>query len=116
MPWAVVTAHLPTTLPVPANLGLAWRQSPYRGDRFAGDALGVETGRGDGRVQVLLFDVTGHGEPASETIEFVDTLLADPALSNLAPADLRYMRTVFNRRKREEKAGSTIEKKIRLKT
>ena len=37
------------------------------------------------------------------------------AEKHLAPADLRYMRTVFNRRKREEKAGSTIEKKIRLK-
>lgn len=37
------------------------------------------------------------------------------AEKHLAPADLRYMRTVFNRRKREEKAESTIKKKIRLK-
>lgn len=37
------------------------------------------------------------------------------AEKHLAPADLRYMRTVFNRRKREEKAASMIKKKIRLK-
>jgi hypothetical protein len=33
----------------------------------------------------------------------------------LTSADLRYMRQVFNRRKAEEKAGATVEKKIRLK-
>ena len=37
------------------------------------------------------------------------------AEKHLAPADLRYMRTVFNRRKRAEKAGATVEKKIRIK-
>jgi Hemerythrin HHE cation binding domain len=37
------------------------------------------------------------------------------AEKHLAPADLRYMRTVFNRRKREEKATAVVEKKIKLK-
>lgn len=37
------------------------------------------------------------------------------AEKHLTPADLRYMRTVFNRRKREEKAASVIKKKIKLK-
>lgn len=34
---------------------------------------------------------------------------------HLRPADLRYMRGVFNRRKREEKAAAEIEEKISLK-
>jgi len=33
----------------------------------------------------------------------------------LSPADRRFMRTVFNRRKQEEKASAEVEKKIRLK-
>lgn len=33
----------------------------------------------------------------------------------LGPADRRYMRTVFNRRKKAEKAAAVVEKKIRLK-
>ena len=33
----------------------------------------------------------------------------------LTSADARYMRGVFNRRKKEEKAGVSIEKKIKLK-
>lgn len=33
----------------------------------------------------------------------------------LTPADLRFMRRVFNRRKKEEKAAARIEKKIKLK-
>jgi hypothetical protein len=33
----------------------------------------------------------------------------------LSPADRRFMRTVFNRRKQEEKAAAEVEKKIRLK-
>ena len=37
------------------------------------------------------------------------------AEKHLAPSDLRHMRTVFNRRKREEKAASVIKKKIKLK-
>ena len=37
------------------------------------------------------------------------------AEKQLAAADIRYMRQVFNRRKREEKASAKVEKKIRLK-
>jgi hypothetical protein len=37
------------------------------------------------------------------------------AEKHLSAADLRYMRTVFNRRKKEEKAAATVEKKIKLK-
>ncbi|MBK9431151.1 hemerythrin domain-containing protein [Sphingorhabdus sp.] len=37
------------------------------------------------------------------------------AEKHLSATDLRYMRTVFNRRKKEEKAAATVEKKIRLK-
>ena len=37
------------------------------------------------------------------------------AQKHLTPADVRYMRRVFNRRKRIEKAGTRIEKKIKLK-
>ncbi len=37
------------------------------------------------------------------------------AEEQLSPKDLRYMRSVFNRRKKEEKAAAKIEKKIRLK-
>lgn len=37
------------------------------------------------------------------------------AEKTLSPADLRHMRTVFNRRKKEEKAAVEVEKKIRLK-
>ena len=35
------------------------------------------------------------------------------AQKHLTPADLRYMKQVFNRRKREEKASATIVKKIK---
>lgn len=38
------------------------------------------------------------------------------AEKRLGPAELRHMRSVFERRKRAEKAGAVIEKKIRLKT
>ena len=31
------------------------------------------------------------------------------------PTDVRYMRRVFNRRKKAEKAAATVEKKIKLK-
>jgi hypothetical protein len=34
---------------------------------------------------------------------------------HLRPTDLRHMRSVFNRRKKAEKAGAEVEKKIRLK-
>lgn len=37
------------------------------------------------------------------------------AQKHLTPADVRYIRRVFNRRKRIEKAGTRIEKKIKLK-
>jgi hypothetical protein len=37
------------------------------------------------------------------------------AEKHLTPADVRYMRQVFNRRKKVEKAGAEIEKKIKLK-
>lgn len=37
------------------------------------------------------------------------------AEKHLKPADVRYMRRVFNRRKKAEKAAATVEKKIRLK-
>lgn len=37
------------------------------------------------------------------------------AEKTLSPADRRYMRSVFNRRKKEEKAAVEVEKKIRLK-
>lgn len=37
------------------------------------------------------------------------------AEKHLTATDLRYMRSVFNRRKREEKAAATVEKKIKLK-
>lgn len=37
------------------------------------------------------------------------------AEKQLSPKDLRYMRKVFNRRKKAEKAAATMEKKIRLK-
>ena len=37
------------------------------------------------------------------------------AQKHLAPADVRYMRRVFNRRKKAEKAGAEVEKKIKLK-
>lgn len=37
------------------------------------------------------------------------------AQKHLTPADTRYMRKVFNRRKKEEKAGVKIERKIKLK-
>ena len=37
------------------------------------------------------------------------------AQKHLTPADVRYMRQVFNRRKQEEKAGAKVEKKIKLK-
>ena len=37
------------------------------------------------------------------------------AEKHLAAADIRYLRQVFNRRKREEKAGAQVVKKIRLK-
>lgn len=37
------------------------------------------------------------------------------AEKNLSDSDLRYMRGVFNRRKKEEKAAAKIEKKIKLK-
>lgn len=37
------------------------------------------------------------------------------AEKQLQPADVRYMRRVFNRRKKEEKAAAKVEKKIKLK-
>lgn len=37
------------------------------------------------------------------------------AEKHLSPSDLRYMRQVFNRRKKEEKAAAKVEKKIKLK-
>ena len=37
------------------------------------------------------------------------------AEKHLEKADLRYMRSVFSRRKKEEKAAAKVEKKIRLK-
>ena len=37
------------------------------------------------------------------------------AEKHLTPSDLRYMRGVFNRRKKEEKAAAKVEKKIKLK-
>lgn len=37
------------------------------------------------------------------------------AEKKLSPTDLRYMKQVFNRRKKEEKANTKIEKKIKLK-
>lgn len=37
------------------------------------------------------------------------------AEKHLTPTDLRYMRSVFNRRKKEEKATAKVEKKIKLK-
>ncbi|MGC4252623.1 MAG: hemerythrin domain-containing protein [Sphingobium sp.] len=37
------------------------------------------------------------------------------AEKHLAPSDLRHMRRVFNRRKKEEKAAARVEKKIKLK-
>lgn len=37
------------------------------------------------------------------------------AEGQLRPTDLRYMRSVFNRRKKEEKAAAKVEKKIKLK-
>ena len=37
------------------------------------------------------------------------------AQKHLAPADVRYMRRGFNRRKKAEKAGAEVEKKIKLK-
>lgn len=37
------------------------------------------------------------------------------AEKHLSAADLRYMKTVFNRRKREEKASAVVKKKIKLK-
>ena len=37
------------------------------------------------------------------------------AEKHLSPADLRYMKSVFNRRKREEKVAAVVKKKIKLK-
>ncbi|MFT3776967.1 MAG: hemerythrin domain-containing protein [Ottowia sp.] len=37
------------------------------------------------------------------------------AQKHLSATDIRYMRQVFNRRKREERAGARVEKKIKLK-
>ncbi len=37
------------------------------------------------------------------------------AEKHLSPGDIRYLRKVFNRRKKEEKSGAKVEKKIKLK-
>ena len=37
------------------------------------------------------------------------------AEKKLSPTELRYMKQVFNRRKKEEKASTSMEKKIKLK-
>ncbi len=50
-----------------------------------------------------------HHIMEEETEQFV------AAEKHLAPADLRYIRGVFNRRKKEEKAAATIKRKIKLK-
>ena len=74
---------------------------------------GYEAAQGDAVINISAdlqdpVDV-GPGKRADLAEQFV------AAEKQLAAADIRYMRQVFNRRKREEKASAKVEKKIRLK-
>jgi serine phosphatase RsbU (regulator of sigma subunit) len=69
-------------------LTFAWVTQPLD-HPVGGDALFQEVGRPDGRVLLLLVDVTHHGESAAEMVHLLaDHFLSDSACDGLSPAAL----------------------------
>jgi serine phosphatase RsbU (regulator of sigma subunit) len=65
------------------------RSRPSCGSQTGGDGLFHEAARGDGRLMLLLVDVSGHGDAASPYIDLLSRrMLADPLTGNLSPSEL----------------------------
>jgi phosphoserine phosphatase RsbU/P len=80
--------------PVPAklvfgDLEMASVSVPAHGEPASGDGLFVEVGRTDDNLMLLMVGVTGHGDPAAQTVTLIaHHLLHDPTYLNRGAGEL----------------------------